>query len=109
MSSSTSEEVIGSVRQTQRKNQRKTRDPTGHRPECRFCGYHHANRQCPAYGQTCRKCGQKNHLQAKCHLANPQANNVEMPEEVFRKSQVGAGSRAMITMAKLVSSLPKVK
>ena len=62
MMSSTSEEVVGVARQTPQ-NQRKTRDPTGHRPECWFCGYHHANRQCPACGQTCRKCGQKNHFQ----------------------------------------------
>ena len=95
--SSASEEVVGAVRKTPQ-NQRKTRDPTGYRPECRFCGYHHANRQCPAYGQTCRKCGQKDHFQSKCRLAKPQVNNVEMIEEVFRISQVGADSRAMITM-----------
>ena len=40
----------------------------------------------------------KYHSQSKCHLANPQVNNVQIPEEVFRISQVGAGSHAMITM-----------
>ena len=65
------------------------------RPECRYCGYNHANRQCPAYGQICRKCGQKNHFKAKCRLTTPHVNTAE---EVFRISQVGCGSRAMITM-----------
>ena len=63
-----------------------------------FCGYHHATRQCPAYGQTCHKCGQKNHFQSKCRLANPQVNNVQIAEEVFRISHIGPGSHAMITM-----------
>ena len=54
MMSSAPEEEVGVVRQTPQ-NQRKTRDSTSHRLECRFCGYHHATRQCPAYGQTCRQ------------------------------------------------------
>lgn len=108
MMSSASEEMVGAVRQTPQ-NQRKTRDPTSHQPECPFCGFHHANRQCPAFGQTCRKYGQKNHFQSKCRLANPRVNNIEMLEEVFRISQVGTGLRAMITMGILVSSPLKFK
>lgn len=58
-------------------NTRRPRDPPIHRPECRFCGYHHGNRQCPARGQTCHKCGQKNHFQSKCRSTNPKVNNVQ--------------------------------
>ena len=80
-------------------NTRRPRDPPIHRPECRFCGFHHGNRQCPARGQTCHKCGQKNHFQSKCRSTNPKVNNVEeVSEEVFRISQVGTGSCALITM-----------
>ena len=96
------EESVGAVR-TQHKNEppqniRRPRDPSI-RPECRFCGYQHGNRQCPAKGQTCHKYGQKNHFQSKCRAINPKVNTVEeVPEEVFRISKVGHGSRAMITM-----------
>ena len=47
-------------------NTRRQRDSPNNGPECRYCGYHHANRQCPARGQTCHKCGRKNHFQSKC-------------------------------------------
>ena len=75
------------------------RDSPINRPECRSCGYHHGNRQCPARGQTCHKCGEKNHFQSKCRSTNPKVNNVEeVPEEVFRISQVATGTCALITM-----------
>lgn len=62
-------------------------------------GYHHANRQCPAYGQTCLKCEQKNHFQSKCQSTTPHVNTVEeVTEEVFNISQAGSSSRALITM-----------
>ena len=90
------EEAVGAIK-TENKNDQGLNSRK--RPECRFCGYHHANRQCPAYGQTCRKCGQKNHFQSKCRSTTPHVNTVEeVTEEVFRISQVGSGSHAMITM-----------
>ena len=80
------EESVGAVR-AQHKNEppqnvRRPRDPPI-RPECRFCGYQHGNRQCPAKGQTCHKCGQKNHFQSRCRAINPKVNTLEVPEEVF--------------------------
>ena len=34
--------------------------------DCRYCGYEHVRGKCPAYGQTCKRCGGKNHFQKKC-------------------------------------------
>ena len=91
------DESVGAVRTEQKnvppQNTRRPRDSPINRPECRSCGYHHGNRQCPARGQTCHKCGQKNHFQSKCRSTNPKVNNVEeVPEEVFRISQVGTSN-----------------
>ena len=96
-------ESVGAVRTEQKnvppQNTRRPRDSPINRPECRSCGYHQGNRQCPARGQTCHKCGQKNHFQSKCRSTNPKVNNVEeVPEAVFRISQVGTGTCALITM-----------
>lgn len=33
---------------------------------CRFCGYDHEVKRCPAYGKTCNNCGRLNHFQARC-------------------------------------------
>ena len=33
---------------------------------CNNCGKQHAKRQCPAYGQKCRKCGKLNHFAKYC-------------------------------------------
>lgn len=93
------EESVGAVNTEPPPSTRRQRDPPLHRPECRFCGYQHGNRQCPARGQTCHKCGQKNHFQSKCRSTNPKVNAVEeVPEEVFRIGKVGSTSSASITM-----------
>ncbi|XP_074639495.1 uncharacterized protein LOC141897771 [Acropora palmata] len=63
MITSRTEDMVGAVK-TDNKNGQELNSRK--QPECRYCGYHHANRQCPAYGQICRKCGQKNHFKAKC-------------------------------------------
>ena len=34
--------------------------------KCRYCGRQHQPRKCPAYGQTCRNCGKKNHFASVC-------------------------------------------
>ena len=52
----------------QRVNTPKPRPPTdSYNQECKFCGRRHARRDCPAYGQICRKCKKKKkHFEAKC-------------------------------------------
>ena len=34
---------------------------------CKYCGSNHQWRQCPAYGETWKLCGKKNHFAKKCH------------------------------------------
>lgn len=93
------EESVGAVKTEPPQNTRRPRDPPIQRSECRFCGYQHGNRQCPARGQTCHKCGLKNHFQTRCRSTNPKVHAVEeVPEEVFRISKVGNESSALITM-----------
>ncbi|XP_056000463.1 uncharacterized protein K02A2.6-like [Ostrea edulis] len=38
--------------------------------DCRNCGKTHDYKQCPAYGETCRKCGKLNHFAVKCRSSN---------------------------------------
>ncbi|KAF2905470.1 hypothetical protein ILUMI_00703 [Ignelater luminosus] len=38
--------------------------------QCRRCGTLHGLRQCPTYGQICRKCGIKNHFAISCKVKN---------------------------------------
>ena len=65
--------------------------------DCKYCGRQHGTRECPAYGQTCRKCGKKNHFQAKCRAT--QLSNVYMNEEVLFVGLIGdRSSKAVITV-----------
>ena len=90
------DESVGAVRTKQKnvppQNTRRPRDSPINRPECRSSGYHQGNRQCPARGQTCHKCVEKNHFQSKCRSTNPKVNNVEeVPEEHQRTGRGGWG------------------
>ena len=90
------EEKIGAVK-TENKNDQGLNSRK--RPECRFCGYYRASRQSFVYGQNCRKRRQKKHFKSKCRSTAPHINTVEeVIEEFFGISNVGCGSRAMITM-----------
>ena len=37
---------------------------------CRYCGGRHRRGDCPAYGQTCKKCGRCNHFSQVCQQRN---------------------------------------
>ena len=37
---------------------------------CRYCGVSHRRGACPAYGQTCKKCGRQNHFSQVCLQGN---------------------------------------
>ena len=82
----------------QRFNSPKLRGPPEqqHQQDCRYCGRRHAKRECPAYGQTCRKCGKKNHFQAKCKATT---STVHTTEQIFFVGFIGDRStNAVITM-----------
>ena len=60
---------IHAVRQTQQHDGSKEDVPKSDKvviKDCKYCGRDHEKRQCPAFGQTCRKCGVKNHFAVKC-------------------------------------------
>ena len=82
---------------TYKKSSTPKRATTVEQQDCKYCGRQHGKRECPAYGQTCRKCGKKNHFQAKCRAA--QLSNVHMNEEVFFVGLIGdRSSNAVITV-----------
>ena len=37
-----------------------------HYTNCKFCGCSHNRGDCPAFGQTCHRCGDRNHFESKC-------------------------------------------
>lgn len=41
--------------------------------DCKYCGQTHEFKRCPAYGETCRKCGNQNHFAVKCHTGHKRA------------------------------------
>lgn len=49
--------------------------------DCRFCGYDHARGKCPAYGQTCKKCGKKNHFARRCMSTDLRAVEAQSQED----------------------------
>ena len=52
-------------------------DEMRHRKPCSNCGRHHAYRQCPAYPDTCDKCGKKGHWAKYCRstMREPSQNH----------------------------------
>ena len=66
--------------------------------DCKYCGRKHGKRDCPAYGQTCRKCGKKNHFRVKCRAM--QTSNIHKNEEIFFVAGLigDTSSKAVITV-----------
>ena len=65
--------------------------------DCKFCGRKHVKdkSKCPAYGQTCRKCGDKNHFAVKCKTkkssrADQKLNLVEESDSEFEEYTIDA-------------------
>ena len=64
---------LHAVRQTQNEDESNEAGPKSDKvaiKDCKYCGRNHEKRKCPAFGQTCRKCGIKNHFAAKCQAKN---------------------------------------
>ena len=80
--------VDSSPRKWKRKSHKKNHSDAGAKPEgtpmmhCKFCSQKHRMRktECPAWGKTCKSCGQKNHFAAKCPRAKS-VNAVETSSE----------------------------
>ena len=41
--------------------------------DCNYCSYSHVRGRCPAYGETCNKCGIKNHFEKVCESTKVQS------------------------------------
>ena len=82
---------------TQQRFNTKPRGPTEQQQqECRYCGRHRAKKECPVYGQMCRKCGKKNHFQAMCRATT---STVHKTEEIVFVGFVGdRASKAVISI-----------
>lgn len=54
---------------------------------CKRCGYNHGPRQCPAYGKSCKSCGNKNHFAKMCKTKK--VNSLE--SQVSQEQNIGDG------------------
>ena len=53
--------------------------------KCKNCGLTHPPRKCPAYGDTCRACGKKNHWENVCRTKH--SHNYRRNKEDSRKKK----------------------
>ena len=58
--------VVNAVKAKSNKETAADKDTPPTIKQCFYCGKSHQQRKCPAYGQTCKKCGKKNHFSAVC-------------------------------------------
>lgn len=52
--------------------------------DCRYCGYKHPMRQCPAYGQQCTECNRYNHFPNMCAVSKRK----KVPNDLKSKYQI---------------------
>ena len=62
---------------------------------CKFCGYSHARRQCPAYGQSCNICGKQNHFAKVCKSKDKKGKEVKQ-NAVYAECQSGSESEEVV-------------
>ena len=73
-----------------------TSTKTNNQKKCKYCGKQHLPRQCPAFGQTCRKCGKKNHW-ANCCNARIVGDNQTTEDYVIEAVTKEVGKKTMKT------------
>ena len=67
--SATGSDEINAIKTKKAGNQRQRRVRETN-PLCQYCGGSHRRGACPAYGQTCKKCGRQNHFSQVCLQGN---------------------------------------
>ena len=78
----------------------------GPKIDCGSCGRKHAKKECPAFGQTCRKCRKKNNFQAKCRSKKvSKVDEVSDDDDKFHISTVGEDSMTTRRANKAVVTL----
>ena len=73
-----------------------TSTKTNNQKKCKYCGKQHFPRQCPAFGQTWRKCGKKNHW-ANCCNARIVGDNQTTEDYVIEPVTKEVGKKTMKT------------
>ena len=80
------------------KMQHTARAPTSttmnNQKKCKYCGKQHLPKQCPAFGQTCRKCGKKNHW-GNCSNARIIGENQTTEDYVIQAVTKEVGKKTM--------------
>ena len=64
------DDEVNVIKTKKRVNERQRKEREGVR-SCRYCGGSYRRGNCPAYGQTCKKCGRRNHFSQVCLQRNP--------------------------------------
>ena len=101
------EEVVAAISHYKKSKNNDLRGKGRNTPKaCGRCGQTHAQRECPAFGQTCRGCGKMNHFQKVCR-AKKFKEQVEMDKEVA--ALVFSTIQRVLNSSGNISSLPKIK
>ena len=83
---------------TQKKMQQTARAATSattnNQKKCKYCGKQHFPKQCPAFGQTCRKCEKKNHW-GNCSNARIIGENQTTEDYVIQAVTKEVGKKTM--------------
>ena len=67
---------------------------TNNQKKCKYCGKQHFPKQCPAFGQTCRKYGKKNHW-GNCSNARIIGENQTTEDYVIQAVTKEVGKKTM--------------
>lgn len=73
-------------------NPRAPPTPAPRKISCKFCAYDHVRGKCPAWGQTCRKCGEKNHFIKVCpkkEVSSVNSNTTEANSPALKDYFIG--------------------
>ena len=76
--------------------------------KCKFCGRIHKPRECPAYGQECRKCKKKNHWASCCYTRKVHEASAE-PTEDFVIEEVETSKEKKATEAFVILKINNKK
>ena len=91
--------VAHSSQQQRRKWNQPRTPPHREEPECPNCGYgeHKAGQSCPAKGQTCLKCGKRNHFSRKCQSGRSTGRTNSTRSQPWRRHQPRPGRAHHVT------------
>ena len=68
--------------------------------QCKYCGRQHEPRQCPAYGQECRKCKKKHHWAACCKSkAINKTSSYDYLVETISKDGIDDATEALVVIS----------